>query len=39
MSDFEYMITRDAAIARIGCKRPDEGSALTRAMIVPLSAT
>jgi enoyl-CoA hydratase/carnithine racemase len=42
MSGFEYKITRDGAngaIARIDLNRPDDGNALTRAMMLQLSAT
>lgn len=39
MSAHEYRITRAGAIARIDLNRPDEGNALTRAMMLQLSAT
>ena len=39
MTGFDYKITRDGAIARIDLNRPEQGNALTRAMMVQLSAT
>ena len=33
MSEHEYKITREAGLARIDLNRPDEGNALTRAMM------
>ncbi len=39
MSGHDYRITRDGAVARIDLNRPDEGNALTRAMMLQLSAT
>jgi len=39
MAEHEYEITREAGIARIDLNRPDEGNALTRAMMVQLAAT
>lgn len=39
MGAFEYKITRDGGIARIDLNRPDDGNALTRAMMLQLSAT
>lgn len=38
MTEHEFKITQDAGIARIDLNRPDEGNALTRAMMVGLSA-
>ncbi len=38
MSDFDYQVTRDGAIARIDLNRPEEGNALTRDMMVRLAA-
>ncbi len=37
MSDFEFKVRRDGAIARVDLNRPDEGNAMTRAMMVELS--
>jgi enoyl-CoA hydratase/carnithine racemase len=39
MAEHEYKITRAAGLARIDLNRPDEGNALTRAMMVQLSST
>lgn len=39
MSDFEYKITRDCAIARIDLNRPDEGNALTPDMASEYAGT
>ena len=39
MSDFEFRVRRDGAIARLDLNRPDEGNAMTRAMMVQLAAT
>ena len=39
MGNPEYKITRQGAIARIDLNRPEEGNALTRAMMLQLSAT
>ncbi len=39
MSGHDYRITRDGAVARIDLNRPDEGNALTSAMMLQLSAT
>ena len=33
MSDFEFLVRHDGAIARIDLNRPDEGNAMTRAMM------
>ena len=32
MSDFEFKVTRDGALAHVDLNRPEEGNALTRAM-------
>ena len=37
MSDFEFKVTRDGAIARIDLGRPDEGNAVTRPMMLQLA--
>ena len=34
MSDFDFKMTRDGAIARVDLNRPEEGNALTRAMML-----
>ncbi len=34
MSDFDFKITRDGAIAHLDLNRPEEGNALTRAMMI-----
>jgi 1,4-dihydroxy-2-naphthoyl-CoA synthase len=39
MSEFEFKVRRDGAIARIDLNRPDEGNAMTREMMVRLAAT
>ena len=39
MASFDFKISRDGAVARIDLNRPDEGNALTRAMMLQLSAT
>lgn len=39
MAAHEYPITRDGGVARIDLNRPDEGNALTRAMMLQLAAT
>jgi enoyl-CoA hydratase/carnithine racemase len=39
MSDFEFKVRREGAIARVDLNRPDEGNAMTRAMMVALAAT
>jgi enoyl-CoA hydratase len=39
MADPTCTITRDGAVARIDLNRPDEGNALTRAMMLQLAAT
>ncbi len=38
MNEFDFEVTRDGAIARIDLNRPEEGNALTRAMMVRLAA-
>lgn len=38
MSEFNFKVTRDGALARIDLNRPEEGNALTRAMMVRLAA-
>ncbi len=38
MSEFDFEVTRAGAIARIDLNRPDEGNALTRAMMIRLAA-
>ena len=38
MSDFEFQVTRDGAVARVDLGRPEEGNALTRPMMVRLSS-
>ena len=38
MSEFDFKVTRDGALARIDLNRPEEGNALTRAMMVRLAA-
>ena len=38
MSEFDFKVTRDGALARIDLNRPDEGNALTRDMMVRLAA-
>lgn len=38
MSEFDFQVTRDGALARIDLNRPEEGNALTRAMMVRLAA-
>src|SRR3990170_1601407 len=38
MSEFDFKVTRDGAIARIDLNRPEEGNALTRAMMIRLAA-
>jgi enoyl-CoA hydratase/carnithine racemase len=38
MSDFEFPVTRDGAIARVDLGRPEEGNALTRPMMKTLAA-
>lgn len=38
MSEFDFTVTRDGALARIDLNRPEEGNALTRAMMVRLAA-
>jgi len=38
MSEFDFEVTRAGAIARIDFNRPDEGNALTRAMMVRFAA-
>ncbi len=38
MSEFDFKVTREGAIARIDLNRPEEGNALTRAMMVRLAA-
>lgn len=37
MSEFDFKVTRDGALARVDLNRPDEGNALTRAMMVRLA--
>lgn len=39
MSDFEFKVRRDGAIAHVDLNRPDEGNAMTRAMMVQLAET
>jgi enoyl-CoA hydratase/carnithine racemase len=39
MSDFEFKVRRDGAIAHVDLNRPDEGNAMTRGMMVQLAAT
>jgi 2-(1,2-epoxy-1,2-dihydrophenyl)acetyl-CoA isomerase len=39
MSDFEFTVRRDGAVARVDLNRPDEGNAMTRGMMVQLSKT
>ena len=34
MSEFDFKITRDGAIAHVDLNRPEEGNALTRAMML-----
>ena len=38
MSEFDFKVTRDGAIARIDLNRPEEGNALTRAMMIRFAA-
>lgn len=38
MSEFDFKVTREGAIARVDLSRPDEGNALTRAMMIRLAA-
>lgn len=38
MSEFDFKVTRDGAVARVDLNRPEEGNALTRAMMVRLAA-
>ena len=38
MSEFDFEVRRDGAIARIDLNRPEEGNALTRAMMIRLAA-
>lgn len=37
MSEFDFSVARDGAIARVDLNRPEEGNALTRAMMVRLA--
>ena len=39
MSDFEFKVRREGAIARVDLNRSDEGNAMTRGMMVQLSKT
>ncbi len=39
MGEFEFRVRREGAIARVDLNRPDEGNALTRAMMVVLAET
>lgn len=39
MSDFEFMVRREGALARVDLNRPQEGNAMTRGMMVQLAAT
>ena len=39
MSDFQFTVRRDGAIARVDLNRPDEGNAMTRGMMVQLADT
>ncbi len=39
MSDFEFKVRRDGAVARVDLNRPEEGNAMTRGMMVQLSKT
>ena len=38
MNDFDFKVTRAGAIARIDLNRPEEGNALTRAMMIRFAA-
>ena len=38
MSEFDFKVTRAGAVARIDLNRPEEGNALTRAMMIRLAA-
>jgi enoyl-CoA hydratase/carnithine racemase len=38
MSEFDFKVTRAGALARIDLNRPEEGNALTRAMMIRLAA-
>lgn len=38
MSDFEFKVRREGAIARVDLNRPDEGNAMTRAMMLQFAA-
>jgi enoyl-CoA hydratase/carnithine racemase len=38
MSEFDFKVTRDGAIARVDLGRPEDGNALTRPMMVRLAA-
>jgi enoyl-CoA hydratase/carnithine racemase len=38
MSESDFIVTRDGAVARVDLGRPDEGNALTRAMMIRLAA-
>jgi enoyl-CoA hydratase/carnithine racemase len=38
MSEFDFEVTRDGALARVDLNRPDEGNSLTRAMMIRLAA-
>ena len=38
MSEFDFTVTRAGAVARIDLNRPEEGNALTRAMMIRLAA-
>jgi len=38
MSEFDFEVTRAGAVARIDLNRPEEGNALTRAMMIRLAA-
>ena len=39
MSEFEFKVRRDGAIARVDLNRPDEGNAMTRGMMVQFAKT
>ena len=38
MSEFDFKVMREGAIARVDLNRPEDGNALTRAMMVRLAA-
>ena len=38
MSEFDFKVTRAGAVARVDLNRPEEGNALTRAMMIRLAA-